>query len=114
MNHNNLGELRRQKNRMSGIKIMCFSFCTTVLGILGILFLTSKIGMITSHYETIIEEDYLDISYMDQIGQLIYEHEALVFRHMSTEDEAKKDVLQEQAEAVEGKIQEILYDFGKI
>lgn len=113
MNHNNLGELRRQKNRMSGIKIMCFSFCTTVLGILGILFLTSKIGMITSHYETIIEEDYLDISYMDQIGQLIYEHEALVFRHMSTEDEAKKDVLQEQAGAVEGKIQEILYDFGK-
>lgn len=112
MNEVNSGNVRRRKNKRSGITIMAFIFFSTFLGALAISFLTIQLNMISSDYNRLMEVDYADLSFMQDIDTLLYKHEAIVFQHMSTDENDEKSKLQLEANSVEEELNGILVDFG--
>lgn len=112
MQENQNTKNKRLKNKKTGIRVMTLFFLVLMIGMFGIIFITAELSLIGTDYSDMIELDYSDISYMDSIEILIYQHEGLIFRHMATEDKEEKAELQEKANQIEAKIKDILIRFG--
>ncbi|MGN0160976.1 MAG: EAL domain-containing protein [Lachnospiraceae bacterium] len=113
MAENRLGSVRRRKNRISGMTIMLFILMSSVFSVVGMVYLTIQLRTITEDYTQLIEVDSTDLNYMEEIEQLLYQHEATIFRHMATDDADGKKALQNQANEIEVRINEVLLAFGE-
>lgn len=103
----------RRHNKKSGSMIMLSVFMTSFLGVIGIVYLTSLLGLLQTEYTRLLEDDYSDITYMDEIERMLFSHESIVFRHMATDSEKEKEELQKQANEIEKEINTTLSYFGE-
>lgn len=104
---------RRQENKKSGLKIMTAIFVLAAIGIFGILFLTFHISSLEVWYMDMLNVEYKDLSYMENIEQLMYKHETLVFEHMVTTNSKTKHMYRQDAEKVQEEINTLLLAFGE-
>lgn len=104
---------REKRNSRSARAIMGLILCICVLGIAGILMLGVRLKVIMQEYTQVIEEDYKDISYMDKIEKLLFQHESIVFQHMAEEDMGIESQLKSEADVIAEELTTVLVEFGE-
>lgn len=104
---------KRRENRKTGLKILICIFVTTMISVFGIVLLTSNLSFLVNWYEKMMAVEYKDISYMEDLEQLLYKHETLVFQHMVAADKDTKDSLMAKAYEIQQEINELLVVFDE-
>ena len=102
---------KRRENRKTGLKILICIFVTTMISVFGIVLLTSNLSFLVNWYEKMMAVEYKDISYMEDLEQLLYKHETLVFQHMVAADQDTKDSVLAKAYELQQEINELLVVF---
>ena len=81
-------------------------------GLLGIVILIIGISHITSVYWTIENENYKNKEYISDFEQDLYQHQTILFEHISASSEDKKKSLETRAEQLKENIYDVLQKIG--
>ncbi len=85
----------------------------SAVGVIGITYLFICLSFIMDHYSRMINEDYKNIQYMNDLHQDLYQHQTIVLEHMTVSSEDKQKELEENASALESNMEETLRLFGE-
>ena len=104
------GEIK-QKNL--SLQMGLNTLIAAIIGIIAISILSYNTYQLSVRHNHIMDDNYARLNYMNSISSKLYEHEALVFRHMATEDEEDRARLQRRAEVIEDEIDWLLKSFSE-
>lgn len=84
-----------------------------IVGIFGEIILKYNIDRLSDNYRMIANEIVVNRQYTTQINLLAYQHQALVSRHVITEDEAAYDGYEAEAEQIRVRLLKELEEFSE-
>ena len=112
--------MKRTEKRAHSNKLhrSSLSFRIALITILSSLFSLLAIELnyinnksVISDYESILNEEYTDLEYINKIMICIYNHEANMFHYMVENDSLKRNEIANQNKAVEGELNRVLKDY---
>jgi len=102
---------RFRQNRLS-FRIALITFLSAVVGILGVFRLSWNMHQIVDKYNHIMERDYRNVVYMDEISRKLHEHQSLLYHHLNEPDEGERSRLEGEAVGIQTELTEMLIEFG--
>lgn len=103
--------INRKKQLTRRIRILVLLLST--VGVIGITYLFICLSFIMNNYSKMINEDYKDIQYMNDLHQDLYRHQTVVLEHMTVSSKDRKEELEEKAAELESNMEETLRLFGE-
>lgn len=102
------------KNAVKNItfKIFIIVFISGIVGIAGILLLKKDIDILTDDYKKLIQENYENKEYMENISKLIYKHQAVVANHVRSGELAEMEECEEEETQIREELQSVVVEFG--
>lgn len=105
----NVNKKKRPKINPKGklpVHVVTLSVCITLLGLLGLLSLSYYIEVIRNDYKRLVDNDYINLEYINRINCDIYKYHTLVFRYMtSIDDDGTSSNLEAEADILKSEIE---------
>ncbi len=102
---------RFRQNRLS-FRIALITFISALVGILGVFRLSWNMHQIAEKYNHIMERDYRNVAYMDEISRKLHEHQVLLYHHLTEPDEGERAKLESRAVVLQTELTDMLIEFG--
>ena len=101
-------DLRR--NKLS-FRIAFITVLASMFSIVAIELIYGNMKGVIRDYNRVVDVDYANAEYMNNVMVGVYEHQAIIFHHMVEDKSDKKKALMEEAEEVETKLNEEMKAF---
>ena len=101
-------DLRR--NRLS-FRIALITIIASLFSIVAIELVYSNMKALIRDYNHIVDVDYANTEFMNDVMVGVYEHQSIIFHHMAENKSADKKQLMEEADEVESQLKIVMKDF---
>ena len=101
-------DLRR--NRLS-FRIALITIIASLFSIVAIELVYSNMKALIRDYNHIVDVDYANTEFMNDVMVGVYEHQSIIFHHMAENKTADKKQLMEEADEVESQLKIVMKDF---
>lgn len=112
-----VGELAKKEKGMTGqknlpLRIIVVVILLAFLGLTGIVLLHVQIGKISVLYKDTVDNEYVNLSNMNNISKALYRHQVLVYSHMQSTDPNEKNEIRQKANEVKKQLEGLMSDFS--
>lgn len=95
------------------LRVIALSAGITLVGLIGLLFLSLYIDSIKEDYNQIVKRDYENLEYVNQVSRAFYKHQTLAFRYMTAlDDRENAAVIENEAYTLEKEIEDLCRQLG--